>query len=196
MIEPLEPLIVDLTLEDLGLDMLDASMLEDDILLPAMEAAIARMVAEDEDLARGLPPLPTQLESVVDEVMSIVQENNVSQEFRDIEGSTDTEWATSSLGLITDLDDLLSAIQFSEYSPSVFWVVDDDCLAAGGSCNVASDRSDQWKDLQRKAIGTLFYKVNEDDVPEIHDKYVVESAPSFLVVYGDDIAWNTKIGEN
>merc|ERR1712110_592677 len=104
--------------------------------------------------------------------------------------------ATSSVGLITDFDDLLQAIEFSEYSPTVYWIVDDDCLADGGSCNTASDRSDQWKELQRKAIGTLFYKVNEDDVPEIHDQYVVEYAPSFLAVYGGETAWNTKIGEN
>ena len=36
LVDPLEPLIVDLTLEDLDLDLLDAASLEQDVLLPAM----------------------------------------------------------------------------------------------------------------------------------------------------------------
>lgn len=68
MVERMEPLIIDLTLEDLDFDLLDAETLEQDVLLPAMQAAIERMVAEDPtgELALGLPELPTQLESVVD----------------------------------------------------------------------------------------------------------------------------------
>ena len=69
LVEPLEPLIVDLTLEDLGMDLGDAESLSQDVLLPAMQEAINKLIAEDPSLAEGLPPLPTQLETVVEQVM-------------------------------------------------------------------------------------------------------------------------------
>ena len=76
MVDPLEPLIVDLTLEDLGMDLLDAENLSDEVLLPAMQEAINRLIAEDPSLAEGLPPLPTELETIVDQVMAVVADNN------------------------------------------------------------------------------------------------------------------------
>ena len=89
LVEPLEPLIVDLTLEDLGLDLLDAENLSQDVLLPAMQEAINKMIAEDPSLAEGLPPLPTELESVVDQVMQVVHDNNGGLEYADVEGAVE-----------------------------------------------------------------------------------------------------------
>ena len=193
LVEPLEPLIVDLTLEDLGLDLLDAEHLSEDILLPAMQEAINKMIAEDPSLAEGLPPLPTELESVVDQVMQVVQENNGGLDFADLEGAVETEWSTT--GTITTVDQLLDALSFSNYSPSVFWLIDDDCTEEGGACSHLSQRYEQWKDLQRNIIGTIFYKLNIDDVPEINNMYPNGGANSFLAFYDGETEWDSAVPE-
>jgi len=194
LVEPLEPLIVDLTLEDLGLDLLDAENLSQDVLLPAMQEAINKMIAEDPSLAEGLPPLPTELESVVDQVMQVVQDNNGGLDFADVEGAVESEWSTT--GTITDVNQLLDALSFSNYSPSVFWLIDDECSEAGGACSHTSPRYEQWKDLQRNIIGTIFYKLNIDDVPEIDNMYENGGANSFLAFYDGETEWDSAVPEN
>ena len=193
LVEPLEPLIVDLTLEDLGLDLLDAENLSQDVLLPAMQEAINKMIAEDPSLAEGLPPLPTELESVVDQVMQVVQDNNGGLDFADVEGAVESEWSTT--GTITDVNQLLDALSFSNYSPSVFWLIDDDCSEAGGACSHTSPRYEQWKDLQRNIIGTIFYKLNIDDVPEIDNMYANGGANSYLAFYDGETEWDSAVPE-
>ena len=193
LVEPLAPLIVDLTLEDLGLDLLDAENLSQDVLLPAMQEAINAMIAEDPSLAEGLPPLPTELESVVDQVMQVVQDNNGGLDFADVEGAVESEWSTT--GTITDVNQLLDALSFSNYSPSVFWLIDDECTEAGGACSHTSPRYDQWKDLQRNIIGTIFYKLNIDDVPEIDNMYANGGANSYLAFYNGETEWDSAVPE-
>lgn len=152
------------------------------------------MIEQDPSLAEGLPPLPTQLESAVDAVMSIVNDNNQGLEFADIEGSETSTWSTG--GMIKDVDELLSAFSFAEYSPSVFWIQNNECRAEGNSCNNLSDRNQQWKELQRKAIGTIFYKVNVDEVPEVYDFQMTDGTPSFLATYAGKNFFKGKIGPN
>ena len=51
IVEALDPIIIDLTLADLGLDNIDPESLEADILLPAMQKAYEDLIAENPDLA-------------------------------------------------------------------------------------------------------------------------------------------------
>lgn len=48
--------------------------------------------------------------------------------------------------------------------------------------------------MQRNIIGTIFYKLNIDDVPEINNMYPNDGANSFLAFYGEE-TWNGKVDE-
>ena len=49
--------------------------------------------------------------------------------------------------------------------------------------------------MQRNIIGTIFYKLNIDDVPEINNMYPIEGANSFLAFYDGETEWNGKVNE-
>lgn len=59
IVQALDPLVIDLTLADLDMDLLDAENLEQDVLLPAMQKALEALIAADPSLADQLPSLPT-----------------------------------------------------------------------------------------------------------------------------------------
>ena len=132
IIEALDPLIIDLTLDDLNMDLLDAQSLEHDVLLPAMQQAIEDMIAADPSLAGQLPDMPTQLESTVDAVMQIIQAYNTT-EHELVDGATVTQFSHS--GFLDTEEDYETALLFSALTPSVFWFVDDSCSAEGSPCH-------------------------------------------------------------
>lgn len=72
LVNALDDIVIDLTLDDLDLDLLDAENLQYDILIPAMEKALADLIAADPSLESQLPSIPTQLQSAADAVMAIV----------------------------------------------------------------------------------------------------------------------------
>ena len=186
--EQLDPLVLDLTFDDLDLTPEQLENLDTEVLVPAMREAIDKAIAEDPSLADGLPDLPTQFDKVVDAVAKIVGEENKGLEFTD----DDAEWTKmyESNGIIETWDDYDMALMFRDLTPTVFWYIDDECEAAG-TCNIGSPRNDQWKDLQRKAIGTAFYKLDLDALE------IMGAPPSnwFTVQLGDDIYYDGNLSE-
>ena len=83
LVERLDPLIIDLTFDDLGLTPEEMSNLDEAVLLPAMRQAIDDAIGVDESLREGLPDIPTQLDKVVESVINIVRENNPSIQWPD-----------------------------------------------------------------------------------------------------------------
>ena len=188
LVEQLDPLVLDLTFDDLDLTPEQLENLDEDVLVPAMRAAIDQAIAEDPSLADGLPDLPTQFDKVVDAVAKIVSEEDVGMEFPDIEGATHTLYDSN--GYIETWEDYDMAVMFQELTPTVWWYIDDACEAAG-TCNIGSARNDQWKDLQRKAIGTAFYKLDLDAI----DIMGAPPAPWFTVQLGDKVYYDGDLSE-
>lgn len=76
LVKRLDPLIIDLTFDDLGLSPEELANLDEDVLYPAMQTAIDAAVGNDEELRNSLPPLATQFDKVVNGVKKLVAENN------------------------------------------------------------------------------------------------------------------------
>lgn len=97
LVEQLDPLVIDLTFDDLNLTEEELENLDTDVLIPAMERAIERAVEDDPSLADGLPELPNQFDKVVDAVAKIVSEEDEGMVFPDIEGAVNTLYDSNGL---------------------------------------------------------------------------------------------------
>lgn len=77
---------------------------------------------------------------------------------------------------------------FADFTPSVFWFVDDDCLA-DGTCDADSELGFKWRELQKDVLGTAFYHVNIDDLPQVAVLEDVTYAPYFKNIYGSETVY-------
>lgn len=53
--------------------------------------------------------------------------------------------------------------------------------------------SDNWKDLQGKAVGTLFLKVNIDEMSDIADIEGVTSAPYYKSYLNSEVMYENSL---
>lgn len=60
---------------------------------------------------------------------------------------------------------------------------------------MGSDMYDDWLNLQRTTIGSAFFRVNIDNVPEVADREGVTTAPHFVHKYNDETLYSGDTSE-
>ena len=183
LLEDTTPIIQDAAFE-LGLTAEEIQTMDEEVILPAFELAIADLLERNPKLKDLMPDLPSTLESTISAVLDTMKSDTVTTE----DGNTLHSLKVND-GYLARKHAFDQTMIFQEYTPMVYFYRDADC---GAACD---GKDEAWKKLQKDHRGAAYFMIDTDKSPEllegeVQPPYNSSTAdyelPYFVVLYGNE----------